>query len=357
MNITYIYLVTNCYNDPNKVYIGKTKNTRKNNIRQSSSEKKPEEPEKDIYFLSNVIPKDLKMFISKVYSALQKGRRVVLVGITPKDFLVKLMTKYSGFPKEKNLSLKLNFILKELFPNYKFNKITSLKDQGVDLSRDNIKKISDYINRLYAYINNQEIETILVPEDRKEFVYEIMFIHNNILDKSKFNKNLSQSITSLKNKVRSIVEFYEIGKFSSKDGIGEISSQKQTSKDKFDKTQDDRNSHIIGTWSGDVFNADGSRVSDYGGDITFLEGGTGYWEDVPFAWKFSGDKIEIATMLTKKAAGIRIFLIGKIRKSGDLIIKVDLELSTNWVKTIDYDEPLVKGGYIIVNKTSDTIAT
>jgi hypothetical protein len=26
---TYIYLVTNCYNDPNKVYIGKTKNTRK----------------------------------------------------------------------------------------------------------------------------------------------------------------------------------------------------------------------------------------------------------------------------------------------------------------------------------------
>ena len=31
MNTTYIYLVTNCYNDPNKVYIGKTKNTRKNN--------------------------------------------------------------------------------------------------------------------------------------------------------------------------------------------------------------------------------------------------------------------------------------------------------------------------------------
>lgn len=31
MNITYIYLVTNCYNDLNKVYIGKTKNTRKNN--------------------------------------------------------------------------------------------------------------------------------------------------------------------------------------------------------------------------------------------------------------------------------------------------------------------------------------
>jgi hypothetical protein len=28
MNITRIYLVTNCYNDPNKVYIGKTKNSR-----------------------------------------------------------------------------------------------------------------------------------------------------------------------------------------------------------------------------------------------------------------------------------------------------------------------------------------
>jgi hypothetical protein len=29
IHITYIYLVTNCYNDPNKVYIGKTKNSRK----------------------------------------------------------------------------------------------------------------------------------------------------------------------------------------------------------------------------------------------------------------------------------------------------------------------------------------
>jgi hypothetical protein len=31
MNITKIYLVENCYGDPNKVYIGKTKNSRKNN--------------------------------------------------------------------------------------------------------------------------------------------------------------------------------------------------------------------------------------------------------------------------------------------------------------------------------------
>lgn len=30
MNITRIYLITNCYNDPNKVYIGKTVNSRKN---------------------------------------------------------------------------------------------------------------------------------------------------------------------------------------------------------------------------------------------------------------------------------------------------------------------------------------
>ena len=29
INITYIYLVENCYGDPNKVYIGKTKNSRK----------------------------------------------------------------------------------------------------------------------------------------------------------------------------------------------------------------------------------------------------------------------------------------------------------------------------------------
>ena len=29
IHITYIYLVTNCYNNPNKIYIGKTKNSRK----------------------------------------------------------------------------------------------------------------------------------------------------------------------------------------------------------------------------------------------------------------------------------------------------------------------------------------
>lgn len=31
INITKIYLVENCYGDPNKVYIGKTKNNRKYN--------------------------------------------------------------------------------------------------------------------------------------------------------------------------------------------------------------------------------------------------------------------------------------------------------------------------------------
>jgi hypothetical protein len=33
--LTKIYLVTNCYNDPNKVYIGKTKNCRKNQHKQT----------------------------------------------------------------------------------------------------------------------------------------------------------------------------------------------------------------------------------------------------------------------------------------------------------------------------------
>jgi hypothetical protein len=34
-NITYIYLVENCYNDPNKIYIGKTKNSRKGNHKKT----------------------------------------------------------------------------------------------------------------------------------------------------------------------------------------------------------------------------------------------------------------------------------------------------------------------------------
>ena len=33
--MTYIYLVENCYNDPNKVYIGKTKNSRKTNHKKT----------------------------------------------------------------------------------------------------------------------------------------------------------------------------------------------------------------------------------------------------------------------------------------------------------------------------------
>jgi hypothetical protein len=38
MNVTHIYLVENCYGDPNKVYIGKTKNNRKNNHRKTFGE-------------------------------------------------------------------------------------------------------------------------------------------------------------------------------------------------------------------------------------------------------------------------------------------------------------------------------
>jgi hypothetical protein len=34
IGVTKIYLVTNCYNDPNKVYIGKTKNNRESNHRK-----------------------------------------------------------------------------------------------------------------------------------------------------------------------------------------------------------------------------------------------------------------------------------------------------------------------------------
>jgi hypothetical protein len=38
MSITKIYLVTNCYNDPNKVYIGKTKNHRESNHKKRFGE-------------------------------------------------------------------------------------------------------------------------------------------------------------------------------------------------------------------------------------------------------------------------------------------------------------------------------
>lgn len=38
IHITKIYLVTNCYNDPNKVYIGKTKNSRKSSHKKTYGE-------------------------------------------------------------------------------------------------------------------------------------------------------------------------------------------------------------------------------------------------------------------------------------------------------------------------------
>jgi hypothetical protein len=39
IHITKIYLVTNCYNDPNKVYIGKTKNSRKSSHKKTYGDK------------------------------------------------------------------------------------------------------------------------------------------------------------------------------------------------------------------------------------------------------------------------------------------------------------------------------
>ena len=37
--MVYIYLVENCYNDPNKVYIGKTKSSRKSDHKRKFGDK------------------------------------------------------------------------------------------------------------------------------------------------------------------------------------------------------------------------------------------------------------------------------------------------------------------------------
>ena len=143
----------------------------------------------------------------------------MLLGITPKDFLIKLLTKYSGGERNRDTDNKINNIIEELFSHYKIKKIVTLKEQGVDLTPDNIQKISNFVNNLFDYINNQETDSILVPENRMEFSSQMIVIHNNILKESNFDKNLSKLIKTLRKKTRNIIDFYGIGKAKSQKEI------------------------------------------------------------------------------------------------------------------------------------------
>jgi hypothetical protein len=191
----------------------------KPSLQSAERSKEPRSIEREVYFLSPAMPKDIKMYINKIFLSIQQGKRVVLLGITPKDFLIKLLTKYSGGERNRDTDNKINNIIEELFSHYKIKKIVTLKEQGVDLTPDNIQKISNFVNNLFDYINNQETDSILVPENRMEFSSQMIVIHNNILKESNFDKNLSKLIKTLRKKTRNIIDFYGIGKAKSQKEI------------------------------------------------------------------------------------------------------------------------------------------
>lgn len=303
----------------------------------ANKEKTSTNVDKDIYFLSIAIPDDVEMYVDKIYKAIKQGKRVVLLGMTPKDYLSKLMTKYSGVHKNRNTTAKLRFIVTELFSYYKFNKLILLGDQNIELDANNIQKISEHINKLFDYINNQELDIILVPEDKKLFAKEMLTIHNFVLDKSKFNKNLSGMVRSLRSKAKSIVDYYEIGKIIGSGGV--IKQNKQIKPPE----QEEKEHNIVGNWAGYLSSKDGTIDKEHNFEFKFLDDGSGEIvenDSVPtgFAWKTDDRFIKIIMFSDTNNGVEKTKFLAYFNKKGNMIIKVS-------------DEEFE--GYVVLKKTTE----
>jgi len=182
--ITYIYLVENCYEDPNKVWIGKTKNNRKSNhkrvfgkkisytiIDQVNSLLQKDWKPLECYWIeqfrqwgfdiqnkngggggSNFLTEETKLKISKAL----KGRKVTWKGGgRPKGYCpnngnkisTSLKEYYKKHPTPIHNKLVSKKLVKEIRNKYNTGKYTrSYLSREFKVSWGTIKNITDYIN-------------------------------------------------------------------------------------------------------------------------------------------------------------------------------------------------------------------
>jgi hypothetical protein len=149
-------------------------------------------------------------YIEDIYKAHEQGKRLTVDNEKPEVFIKKLLIAYIGSgEKNQNLDTKLNVILKEYFSQIKVKNLGTPEDLKIDLTKENINKISNYINSVYLSIKKED--EIRLPKDLKSFIKSLKFIRDNILSNDRFNKNLYQKLEQLKNQTDEIINHYSPG--------------------------------------------------------------------------------------------------------------------------------------------------
>ena len=173
-------------------------------------EQKTKRANAEPYIMPKVPESGFSNYIEDIYKAHEQGKRLTVDNEKPEVFIKKLLIAYIGSgEKNQNLDTKLNVILKEYFSQIKVKNLGTPEDLKIDLTKENINKISNYINSVYLSIKKED--EIRLPKDLKSFTKSLKFIRDNILSNDRFNKNLYQKLEQLKNQTDEIINHYSPG--------------------------------------------------------------------------------------------------------------------------------------------------
>jgi hypothetical protein len=156
---------------------------------------------------SSFFDNNISQYIEDIYKAHEQGKRLVVNDERPEIFIKKLLIAYIGSgEKNQNLNTKLNTILKEYFSQIRVKNLGTPEDLKIDLTKENINKISNYINSVYLSIKKED--EIRLPKDLESFIKSLKFIRDKVLSNDGFNRNLYQKIEQLKNQTNEIINHY-----------------------------------------------------------------------------------------------------------------------------------------------------
>jgi len=180
----------------------KDREKREKTVKRANSEPyiMPKVPESEFF-------NSISDYIEDIYRAHEQGKRLTVNNEKPEVFIKKLLIAYIGSgAKNQNLDTKLSIILKEYFSQIKVKNLGAPEDFKIDLTKENINKISNYINSVY--LSTKKEDEIRLPKDFQSFIKSMKFIRDKILSPDGFNKNLHKKLEQLKNQTGEIINHY-----------------------------------------------------------------------------------------------------------------------------------------------------
>jgi len=172
--------------------------------RSSISRPKPGE----VFFLSPITnSKNVVNYIDEVYKEEKEGKK--LVTYDAKEFIGNILVSYSNCrSKNSKTDKKLDYILKEYFPEYKIIKMKTFESLGIKMDSGSILRIKNFINSIILLEIESKEEITYLPEDPAKFRKDLIELHNNVLNTDNYSKNLSSEIKDLKKQVVRILNHY-----------------------------------------------------------------------------------------------------------------------------------------------------